>query len=179
MNKNFEFAFKETLGYEGGYSDDPNDKGGKTKFGVTEVELKRSYNEGIVDHCNVKELTLDDAKVIYKDHYWDKISGSKINNKYIAAELFDTSVNMGPRQAIKIVQRALEYLGENLQIDGIIGPITIGLINKWCIKDPKTLYIILNCEQYMIYKIIIEVDPSQRTFARGWIKRIQQWLPSI
>lgn len=179
MSDNFEFALSQTLHFEGGYSNDPDDRGGETNYGITHFDVDRAYRKGVISHNNTANLTVDEAKSIYRDFYWDVSKLDLIQNKHIAAEMFDTSVNMGPTQMGKIVQRALEYLGENLAVDGVVGPITRSLINKWCNYDPKSLFIVMNCEQYAIYKIIIENNPSQLKFARGWLKRIQQWVGDI
>ena len=179
MSENFEYALTQTHRVEGGYSNDPDDRGGPTNFGITHFDVDKAYKEGIIAHNNVAALTIGESKRIYKSFYWDAAKLDEVQNKYIAAEMFDTCVNMGINQMGKIVQRALEYLGENLEVDGIVGPITRGLINKWCRYDPKSLYIIMNCEQYIVYKIIIEVRPSQAKFARGWLKRVQQWMGNM
>jgi len=177
MNENFEHAFRQTLGFEGEFSNDPMDYGGKTKYGITEFTLQRAIKQGIVVEKNIINLTVDDAKIIYKMFYWDVINLDKIIDMYIAAELFDTCVNMGESGVGKIVQNALEYLGEKITIDGIIGPITISLLNKWCLKNKKALFIALNCEQYIRYKTIIKNNPTQQIFAVGWLRRINVITP--
>jgi lysozyme family protein len=175
MSENFDYAVKETLNLEGGYSNNPNDTGGETNFGITHVTLKNAYDMGIVNYTDVKQLTVEDAKKIYKRLYWDVIRLDEVKDKRIAATLFDICVNGGPGAAGRIVQYALTYMGETLDVDGKIGPTTMGLINKWCIKRPMFLFIAINCEKYILYKKIIEKNPTQQEFALGWLKRIQQW----
>ena len=123
---NFDYAFEETLGLEGGYSDDPDDRGGVTNYGITQATLEDALKRFVISGItHVSQLTLVLAKAIYKTDYWNRIRLNQIYNIYIAAEIFDTAVNMGRKAAIIIVQKALNYLGENLIEDGIIGPRTI------------------------------------------------------
>ena len=78
------------MGFEGGYSDDPDDRGGKTKFGITEATARRLGYKG-----DMKDLTLDQAKKLYYDHYWKCWNYDKIEDERIATEMFDQAVNMG------------------------------------------------------------------------------------
>ena len=100
MTNNFDYAFEETLGLEGGYSDDPDDRGGVTNYGITQATLedalRRSVISGII---HVSQLTPVLVKAIYKTDYWNKIQLYQVNNVYVAAEIFDTAVNMGRKAA--------------------------------------------------------------------------------
>ena len=104
---NFDKAIERVLINEGGYVNDPNDAGGETKYGIS----KRAY-PGV----DIKNLTTDEAKAIYKKDYWDKIKGDNINSDEIAYEIFDTAVNMGVRTSSKIAQMVV-----GAYPDGFIG----------------------------------------------------------
>ena len=93
-SKTFEDALKFVLKWEGGYSNDPNDPGGETKFGIS----KRSY-----PNLDIKNLTLEQAKEIYLQNYWLKADCDKLTSP-LDIIVFDTAVNMG-------VSRAKEFLG--------------------------------------------------------------------
>jgi len=80
---NFDIAFDRLMGHEGGYVNNPNDPGGETNWGIS----KRSYPD-----VDIKNLTREDAKVIYKRDYWDKIDGDHLPLS-IAFQLFDFAVN--------------------------------------------------------------------------------------
>ncbi len=69
MKENWEKAISFVLKWEGGYSNDPYDSGGETKYGIS----KRSY-----PNLDIKNLTLEQAKEIYKRNYWDKIDGDNL-----------------------------------------------------------------------------------------------------
>jgi lysozyme family protein len=171
----FERAFNDTIVLEQGYSNDPRDHGGATNFGITQKTLnnalRRSVISGVTD---VSQLTLSLARAIYRADYWDALSLDKINDHILAAEIFDTAVNMGARTATRIAQHALRYLGEAINDDGIMGSITIEKINKWAAIDPRALFVCFNGFQFILYTQIIKIDANQ-VFARGWTKRIQTY----
>lgn len=173
--KPFDYAFEQTLMMEGGYSDDPVDRGGKTNWGITEATLKDAYIRGLVGTRDVSALNREEARLIYKADYWDPLRLDSVLSPTIAAEIFDTAVNMGKTAAVKIVQESLNYLGESLNVDGIMGIKTLGAINKWTSRDDRALFICLNGFQFKRYVQIIENNATQKRFARGWTKRIQSY----
>ena len=158
---NFDFAFEELIGLEGGYVDDPSDYGGETKYGIS----KKQYPE-----LDIKNLTLDQAKAIYKRDYWDKMSLDTVKDPDVALELFEQGVNFGIYWAGYHAQRALALLGYDLAIDGAIGPVTAGLLNAY--GYPETLCKLLNGLQFTRYVDIVSNDPSQKRFFRGWLQRV-------
>lgn len=168
QDKKFEKAFQEVLGFEGGYSDDPDDRGGKTKFGITEATARRLGYKG-----DMKDLTLDQAKKLYYDHYWKCWNYDKIEDERIATEMFDQAVNMGPGTANRNLQKAYNLLSRgkagDLKVDGILGPITLTYVNRYPYQDD--LLQLLNILQAKHYIDIIEKDPSQEKFFRGWLQR--------
>lgn len=182
----FDFAFDQTLGFEGGYSDVSGDRGGRTKYGITEKTFLDAMQRGIISGASgIKDLTIAQAKAIYQVLYWFPLRLQDVKDISIAAEIFDTAVNSGTGKAAIIVQLALAYLGEPLKIDGDIGPVTLGLINKWCRNDPRALMVALNGIQFIHFCAIVDPTiigtimaktkstPDQHRFARGWTKRIQ------
>ena len=112
----FNKAFEKILTFEGGYVNDKSDSGGETKYGIS----KKAF-----PNVDIKNLTLNEAKEIYKKVYWDKIKGDKIKSQHIAELIFDTAVNMGTSFAIKTAQKVL-----NVKQDGIVGPITLNTLNN-------------------------------------------------
>lgn len=161
MSPAFLRAFDLTIGKEGGYSDDPDDRGGETKFGIS----KRSYPEE-----NIKGLTILRAQQIYYDDFWLPLWLDEVLSSSIAAEIFDTAVNAGKTRAVEIAQRALNYLGTKVAVDGKMGSETVGAINAYQYED--ALLKTLNGLQFMHYYNLIRSDPSQAKFARGWLRRI-------
>jgi len=187
MKDPFDYAFEETVGLEGGYSDNPQDRGGRTKFGITEKMFLHALERGIVSGtADIKDLTLAQAKAIYMILFWLPLQLNRVDDTDIAAEIFDTAVNSGVFKAALLAQMALDYLGESLVLDGQLGPKTLTLINKWCMKDPMALFTALNGMQFVHFLLIVDdfdliealkkcvtPDEKQTMFARGWTKRVQ------
>lgn len=185
----FDYAVSLTLKLEGENSNHPLDRGGKTRYGITQGMFDYSLNKGsICGITNIDQLTIVQAKAIYKTEFWFPLKLDRVLNRDIAAEIFDTAVNSGIFKAAMIAQFALDYLGESLDIDGVLGPGTLSLINKWCEKDPRSLFISLNGFQFIHYVLLVDGDApieklkkytghdsSQVVFARGWTKRIQSY----
>ena len=113
--KNFNEIIEQVLEHEGGYVNDPKDLGGETKYGIT----KRFYPD-----VDIKNLTVEQAKEIYKKDYWDRnrVESLPQNLWHI---YFDMCVNMGKRTAVKVLQRAAVNKGRDIEVDGGLGPMTI------------------------------------------------------
>lgn len=166
---NFDKAFEEVLLIEKGYANSKYDKGGETKYGIA----KRFY-----PNLDIKNLTIDQAKEIYRKDYWDiKFLGlDKINQYDIQVELFDTGVNMGVKTSAKMFQEALNLLNRNerkfkdLKVDGWIGQESISAYNK---LDWKVVLKVLNGLQFMRYVEIVEHDKEQEMNFVGWMKRVK------
>jgi lysozyme family protein len=156
----FEIAFERTLESEGGYVNDPNDPGGETNWGIS----RRAYPGE-----DIKGLTVERAKAIYWRDYWKPLKCNDLRRD-VAAELFDTAVNMGPRVAVAIAQEAANYLGERLVVDGICGAATIAALSRQASPD---LLKVLNGLQLCRYVEMVRNDPVRGKYAKGWLKRIQ------
>ncbi len=162
-------AFSIILDFEGGYSDHPLDKGGKTKYGITEkVAREYGYANGI------KDMPLRLAKEIYKVQYWESINLHKLKNNDVAVEVFDIAVNMGIGTAGRILQRSLNLVNkkrDKLKVDGIVGTKTIAVTNE--VKGLKVISLVkcINGEQYIKYKKIVKNNPAMKVFFNGWVKR--------
>ena len=173
----FESAFEKTVGLEGGFGADPRDRGNWSsgRIGVGELRgTKYGISAAAYPTLDIKNLTLNHAKDIYLRDYWLPLSLDEVQSEALADEIFDTGVNMGLSTAVKIAQRALNFLGIGVyQEDGIIGPLTLAGINLWAQKDEQALFKAMNGFQFMRYVEI--VNASDHTFAHGWMRRIQDW----
>jgi lysozyme family protein len=173
MTKSFEKAFEMVIGHEGGYVDDPTDRGGETKYGIT----KKYYPEE-----DIKNLTLTRAKEIYYDNYWKhkKLDLDKLADFHekLAIELFDTGVNQGIVTSAKYLQESLNLLNRNeklfddMKVDGWAGNTTFGCLYKLRSYDKPALLKCVNGLQFMRYYDIVEDDPTQEKFFSGWMKRV-------
>ena len=152
--KNFNEIIEQVLEHEGGYVNDPTDLGGETKYGIT----KRFYPD-----VDIKNLTIEQATEIYKKDYWDKnkVESLPQNLWHI---YFDMCVNMGKRTAVKVLQRAANNKGRNIDVDGGLGPATIGAL-KGVELDRVRAY------RVKFYVDLITAKPEQEKFFLGWFRR--------
>lgn len=170
MRGNFERAQKPLLKHEGGYSNDKNDPGGPTKYGITQKNLS-IYLGHDATITEVKELTLTTALKIYKPRYWDAIKGDELPGGLDYC-VFDGAVNSGPAQSTKWLQRALKkrklYEG---QIDGQLGATTLAGA-KEAERAGLTGEIINDiCDQRLAFMKKLRQWPS---FAKGWTTRVAE-----
>jgi len=160
---NFEYAFDEVIGLEGGYVNDTGDHGGETKWGVS----KRSY-----PNVDIKNLTKEEAKQIYWKDFWNKLLLTQVGEVSVALEIFEQAVNLGRKQAGIHVQGGLQLLGEIVDQDGWIGQQTIAAINRLGQARTQAYLKILNGFQFMKYLEIVTNDPTQKKYFVGWLRRI-------
>ena len=102
------------------------DQGGRTRFGIAENwhhDMPAAFWTGPAEDA------LHMAADVYRAEYWRPIRGSEIQDQRVASKIFDTRVNLPPRIAIEIVQRALEASGQKITADGQMGPATLCAIN--------------------------------------------------
>lgn len=156
---NFEQIITTVLKNEGGYVNDPTDMGGETKFGIS----KRSYPD-----VDIKNLTVDQAKSIYKRDFWNKQQYDNIDNIIIATKIFDLSINIGPSKANMLMQRALRSVGKKVNEDGILGIATLNAINR---SSSTELLAALRSEAAGYYRSIVASKKEQSKFLNGWLHR--------
>jgi len=154
--KDMEFndVIDKVLEHEGGYVNDPSDPGGETKYGVS----KRAYPD-----VDIKNLTLEDAKDIYKKDYWSKYRCNELPED-LRHVYFDMCVNMGAGRATKIMQETANAKGADLKIDGGMGPKTIGAMQNVELNRVRAYRV-------KYYATLIERKPDLAKFYYGWFKR--------
>jgi lysozyme family protein len=146
----FDHAFEFVIGVEKGLIDDAYDPGGLTNFGISH----RAYPDE-----DIRAMTLERSKLLYKRDYWDKIRGDEMPQG-LALCVFDFAVNSGVSEAIKALQRALEVTA-----DGLIGSQTLLAIQRF---SPRILIEYLQAER-VIYMAEL---PTWKRFRRGWARRV-------
>lgn len=156
MSDHFFEAVTRTLQHEGGYSDDPDDAGGETNFGIS----KRSY-----PYINIRNLTVDTARNIYRRDFWEAPGYYGIENCELACKVFDLGVNMGTGRTTRFLQMAANLLGCTLAVDSIIGPNTLGAINNF--RYPSALLMALKYLAAGYY-----IDLEQPWYLTGWLNRL-------
>lgn len=177
----FNKAIITTLEHEGGFVNDPVDPGGATNWGISIRYLQQRGDmdgdgwldgdlnrDGVIDIKDIKNMTVEQAVHLYRTGFWDNHNYDNINNYTIAARVFDMTVNMGAIQAGRIVQRALNNLGNRLTVDGRIGPMTFTAINT---ASPDRLIVEIRLEHINFYLNLINQRPELGRFRNGWLRR--------
>lgn len=174
----FADAFAHVFGIEGDFSDDKDDKGGATRFGITERVARAHGYEGPMD-----KLPVDIARAIYRQAYWDiqKLDHVADLSYPIALELFDTGVNMGVGVAGSFLQRALNALNDrqsiyaDMTVDGLVGMVTVSALRSYLqarSTDGEAIMLrALNALQGARYIGIAEGDESQEKWVYGWFRQ--------
>jgi lysozyme family protein len=160
------------LAREGGYVNDPADKGGETNMGITAATLAGACAAGLVGHCNVKALTQDEAKKIYRANYWDRYGWGAVAWPASLC-LFDATVNHGGGGMAKIAQRTANALTWKLDVDGKFGPKTLESIQRVTAADAKEYTEEFLRQRKKYYDEIIDRNNSQEKFRKGWYNRIK------
>ena len=154
------------MGSEGAYKADRSDRGDWTSGIIGKGELKGTkYGISAMSYpdLDIKNLTLEDAKAIYKRDWWDKL---KLED-YSAAmsyQLFDTAINSGWHNAAEILQRAI-----GVKDDGVIGKVTMA---KLSILDNNDVLMLFLAERLEFMTSI----STWGTYGRGWARRIARNL---
>lgn len=177
MSSTFDLAIARLFACEGGYIDNPLDRGGPTNLGVTLGELKVWRGNPNLTSGDVKTLTKTEATMIYKDFYWDHLNLDQIKGQRTAIAIFDQSVNRGIHGAGLLVQRTLSMdFGCLLNSDGILGPRTINYLNA---TDDIQFLIRFFKQALDGYLLVVERDPSQQVFFHGWKHRAYALLDLV
>jgi lysozyme family protein len=172
---NFEYAFGNTFELEKGYHPG-SDADPETNDGITIDVFNEAVRRGIVpDRGGLKALTHEDNKTICRIMYWMEHRLGELNDREIAAEVYDTIFNAGPGAGTRIAQKACNWLGEDLKEDGVMGLATLEALNRWSAKDPRALFKSLNGFQFIHFVAVSSRNPKKRIFNRGWMKRIQDY----
>ncbi len=185
-----------TIGHEGGFAADPADPGGATNFGVSlryardahgvEIDLDLD-GDGDVDAADIRALSRDRAVEIYRKGWWDKhpwldaivdreiVGSAPAPCQSLAAKVFDLGVNMGMRQAVRLIQRAVPCCigGRCLVVDGLFGPTTtaaVFAVGGSHFTAPQ-LRAAVSMAAVWFYTDLADRRPASRKFLPGWRNR--------
>lgn len=166
----------QVIALEGDFSNHPADRGGPTRWGITEAVARL---HGYAD--DMKYLPREQAAAIYKRQYWLRPGFDRVAllAPDIAAELFDTGINMGTGTATAFFQRALNALNRNardyreISVDGKIGSKTLNalsaFLSKRAGKGQQVLLKAIEALQGARYIEIAEKRPANEAFLYGWL----------
>lgn len=158
----FDEAFTRLIGHEGSYTADPRDNGnwtgGRPGVGVL-LGTKYGIAANTYPDIDIKNLTLDAAKAIYRRDWWDKIDAGHIDPA-IVYQVWDFAVNAGMSTAKRALQRAVRVAD-----DGQIGPITIRAIQSMSTGDVLLRF---NAQRLRHYTSLT----TWPTYGKGWTNRV-------
>lgn len=174
-----ESMIETTIGKEGGYVNNPNDRGGPTNWGITQAVARANGYTG-----DMKALPRSTAVAIYRQEYAIKPGFAAVAEIFprVGEELFDTGVNMGPARPSMWLQEWLNALNQggkhwpDISEDGKIGNGTLGALKAYKAlrgaEGETRLLAALNASQGERYKQIARANPTQETFVYGWLGRL-------
>lgn len=155
---------------EGGFVDHPADRGGPTKYGVTLATLAE-HRGGPVTASDVQNLSVHEAREIYRQHYYLKPGFQDITDQRLLGLVVDTAIHTGPDRAIRWLQAALD-----VPVDGKLGPQTIGMLK---VREPAAVYAFVLAERLRHLGRIIRKQRSQHVFAEGWLNRVADFIEAL
>jgi lysozyme family protein len=173
----FKIAIKRTLVWEGGdaFTNDPDDPGGGTKYGITEKTARQFNYLG-----DMRDLPYDKALAIYERNYWEPLSLDLIASQKIADQILQGAVNQGVNRWAKFMQVAanLALISDYKIIeDGVVGDDTICAVNIALLREGEAKYsaVIFGLQENRYADIIIK-NPVLEKFRNGWHNRAVDFL---
>lgn len=158
----------DVLRREGSYVHHPADRGGPTKYGITQRTLSVWLGrEAPADE--VRTLDAATAREIYERDYY---RAPRIDSlpEAIRSQVFDCAVNHGPRQAIRFVQRVVNLAGFGpVDVDGVLGPQTRAAAERAQVEMGPLFNNAIMHERRNFYRTIVARDPKQGVFLAGWL----------
>ena len=175
----FSTAFTQVIMVEGGYSNDPRDAGGKTRWGITKAVARANGYTG-----DMAALPLDTARTIYKAQYWDMLRLDAVDGiaPSLASSLFDIGVNSGVGTASRFLKRALNVLNRAgadwpaIPTDDPIGPRTLFALSRLkAVRGGEGLAelgYMIEAQRRVLYIAIAEANRTDAAFEYGWQRRV-------
>ena len=167
----FELMLNFLFQSEGGYTNDPNDHGGKTTWGITEGEARSHGYTG-----DMRNLTQDFAKNIYWTDYYLANNLDKIKDERVALAILDISVTGGIGRGIQLARRALKSMGVNIEENTKANQEFIDAVNS---VDPLQFCHAYAQIQRAFYNSIVQHNETQRKFLKGWLNRVDRQEATI
>jgi lysozyme family protein len=173
MQVTFDRFFKAAMEFEGtSYEDVPGDRGGPTRAGITygrlaQVRGIRVPARGTPAYESLKDdlrhLSMDEIAAIYRSDYWDAVCGDRLPSGVDFA-CADFGLNSGPSRAVKYLQRLVGTPQTGRMDEATLSAVAehnpADLITDYC--DARARFLTQ----------IVERDPSQMKFKKGWLNRV-------
>ena len=185
MEKAFARAQAFVARWEGGFVNHPSDPGGATNRGVS-IRFLRSIGcdidgDGDIDIDDIKAITPEIAARLFHTHFWLPAGCDKLP-PLVAGVVYDGAVNMGISRAIKQLQATCNrFAGNNLLVDGCVGPRTLARIKELCqsVSNQEQLAMAVIRERDVFYHGLAGMDARYKTFLNGWLNRtkaLRHWV---
>jgi lysozyme family protein len=176
---------REIVAREGGFVNDPDDPGGATNYGVTIGTMQRLgldlTGDGRVSEADVRALTAAQAEDIFIKHYFEAANLAALPAP-LHATVFDMYVNAGGG-AIRILQKLLNEMGQDVAVDGVLGPQTVRAAEAADAAAPDHLADAYGIARRNYYYALADARPASRKYARrsdggkgGWIRRAEEFI---
>ncbi|MEJ2641669.1 MAG: glycosyl hydrolase 108 family protein [Desulfosarcinaceae bacterium] len=169
----------DILRREGGFVNHPADRGGPTKYGITQKTLSAYIGRAALV-SEVQALSEEVAREIYERNYYIAPRIDRLPES-IRPFIFDCAVNHGPRRAIKFVQSVCNQAGyaPPLSVDGAMGPKTRKAA-EWADREMDAYFLpALLEERRNFYRLIVAERPSQEVFLAGWMNRVDEFEKEV
>ena len=174
--RKFDSIIDKNLGHEGGYVNNRNDRGGETKFGITKTFLEEyKYALPGGKTIPIKDLTVDDAKMLYKA-MWDRYRLGEIIDWRPAYALNDYMINSYSGGVAKRTQKILNKRNAMLVIDGIFGEKTLAAINA---ADTEWLVDEILKDRHRNFVGIVRKRRDQINNFKGWMNRLNKVAEAV
>ena len=167
----FSDAVELILALEGGYVDDPDDRGGATRYGITQATYSGWLKGQRHPDHTVNGLTREEAIQIYHDDYWEVAHCPAIAaiSQGLAVVHFDAAVNHGVRMANRLLQRVA-----GVSVDGRVGPLTLSAVQLQVDgNEPGIIKAYLGRRQ-AVYESLAQHVAGQGKFLKGWLRRLER-----
>lgn len=178
MPKSIDIIIDDIIRAEGGYSNDPNDPGGETMYGITVAVARANGYTG-----PMKDMPRTVAQDIYFKRYVKEPGFDLILavSPIIAAEMVDSGVNLGQIWPGKWLQTALNAFNNggkdwpDIAVDGVVGPGTAAALVSYLAKrknedGERVMLVALNCQQGARYLDLCQTNRKLEDYEYGWMR---------